>query len=106
VLVKLSNHELEVLKQFETAALLRDLEHFPGWQIYKDLAAAKIQAVRDKYEYTAMDKDATWAAKLNLQALREFQSSMEELVSQAKDLLDPEAMKMLVESATEETRDE
>jgi hypothetical protein len=97
----LSNHELEVLKQFESAAQLRDLEHVPGWKLYCELAAAKIQAVRDTYENTAMDMQATWAAKLSLQALKEFQQGMEELVAQAKDLLDPEAMKRLVESAQE-----
>lgn len=101
----LSSHELEVLKQFETAASLRDLEHIPGWKVYCDLAAAKIQAVRDTYENTAMDMQATWAAKITLQALKDFQSGMEELVTQAKDLLDPEAMKRLVESAQENTND-
>lgn len=98
----LSSHELEILKQFETAANLRDLEHIPGYKVYCELAAAKIQSVRDTYENTSMDKDATWAAKLNLQALKDFQQGMEELVNQAKDLLDPEAMKRLVESATQE----
>jgi len=100
--MKLSSHELEVLKQFETAAQLRDLEHVPGWAVYCELAAAKIQSVRDKYENINMDMQATWAAKLNLQALKDFQNGMEELVSTAKDLLDPEAMKRLVESATQE----
>lgn len=102
----LSNQELEILKQFETAALLRDLEHHPGWRVYCDLAAAKINVVRDGYEDARMDKDATWAAKCSLQALKQFQSGMEELVHQAKDLLDPEAMKRLVESATEEPGNE
>jgi hypothetical protein len=98
-MTQLSPHEIEVLKQFENAAQLRDLEHIPGWRLYCELAAAKIQSVRDEYENTAMDKDATWAAKISLQALKEFQQGMEELVRQAKDLLDPEAMKMLVESS-------
>lgn len=104
--MKLSNHELEVLKQFETAALLRDLESFPGWDVYCNLAAAKIQAVRDRYENARMDKDATWAALISLRALKEFQTGMEEIVTTSKDLLDPDAMKRLVESATERNEDE
>jgi hypothetical protein len=98
----LSSHELEILQQFENAAHLRDLEHVPGWRLYCDLAAAKIQAIRDIYEDSKMDKDATWAAKLSLKAIRDFQRGMEDLVRMSKDLLDPEAMKMLVESATQE----
>ncbi|SRR5258708_1584149 len=99
---RLSSHELEVLQQFETAACLRDLEHVPGWRVYCSLAAAKLQAIRDTYEDANMDKDATWAAKIALQAVRDFQRSMEDLVVTAKDLLDPEAMKRLVESANKE----
>lgn len=102
----LSSHELEILKQFETAALLRDLEHHPGWRVYCELAAAKIQAVRDIYEDSKLDKDASWAAKLTLQGVKDFQRGMEDLVIQAKDLLDPEAMKRLVESANQENIDE
>jgi len=93
----LSPHEVETLRQFENAAMLRDLKSFAGWTIYRELAAGRIQEIRDKYENTNMDKDATWAAKIALQAVRDFQKSMEELVDTAQDILDPDAMKRMIE---------
>lgn len=97
---QLSPHEREVLRQFENAAMLRDLQTFPGWMIYKELAAGKIQAIRDNYENSKMDKDATWAAKIALQAVRDFQNSMQELVENAQDILQPDAMKRMIEKAS------
>lgn len=95
---QLSNHQVEILRQVENAAMLRDLEHVPGWIVYKELAHAKIQALRDISEDANTDKEASWAAKLRLQAVKEFQKCMEELVSQAKDLLEPQAMQRMIES--------
>lgn len=95
---QLSSHEIEILRTMENSALLRDLEHTPGWVVYRELAAAYIQSARDKYENTNMDKDATWASKIALQALKDFQRNMEETVANAKDLLEPEALKRLLES--------
>ena len=96
----LSEHEKQILQQIETAGHLRDLRHMAGWTVYRELAAAKLQAIRDRYEDARTDKDATWAAHVALQAVKEFQKGMEELVEQSSELLDPEALKQLIESAT------
>lgn len=96
---QLSPHEIETLRQFENAALLRDLQAFPGWIVYKELAAAKIQDIRDRYENSKTDKDATWAAHVALQAVKEFQKCMQELVETAQDILHPDAMKRMIEQA-------
>ncbi len=78
--------------------MLFDLERMPGWPLYCQMAAQKIQALRDIHEDSNLDKDATWGAKLRLQAVKDFQRGMESLVRTAKDMLDPEAMKRIVES--------
>lgn len=93
----LSKHELEILRQFENAGMLRDLKQSPGWIVLKELAAQKIQDVRELYEGTRMDKDATWLAHGNLKGLKEFWGGLVEIVENAQDLLDPEAMKRIVE---------
>jgi len=93
----LSSHEIEILQQYEHAAMLRDLKHHPAWAVLNELALAKIQDVRDMYERARMDKDATWLAHGNLKGLKEFWNGLVELVEHSTDLLDPEAMKRMVE---------
>lgn len=98
---RLSDHELEIIRQAEGAAYLRDLKLHPAWDVYCKLAQSKIQDIRDLYESRNMDKDATWAALCSLKAVRDFQARMEDLVNMGADLLDPEALQRLINSAQE-----
>lgn len=97
----LSEHEIEIIRQAENAAFLRDLQLHPAWAVYCKLAQSKIQDIRDMYESSKLDKDGTWVAHASLKAVKEFQAGMEELVNLANDLLDPEALKRLINSAQE-----
>lgn len=95
----LTDREVEILRQYETAGNLRDLKFSGSWQVLKELAQSKIQVIRERYEGTRMDKDATWLAHANLLAIKEFWNGMELLVEQSVDLLDPEAIKRMVEGS-------
>lgn len=94
----LSEHEIEILSQFENTALLRDLAHTPGWMTYKNLAQARLDSLKEQHMTTAMDRDSTWASQIRLKGIIEFQKAMEELVDKSPDLLEPEAIRRLVES--------
>jgi hypothetical protein len=94
--INLTPEQVEILRQTENAAHLRDLYHTIGWRIYCDLAKARIDRLNHEYLYENFDQPQAWEARVKLQAIMQFQALMEEIVRNAVDLVDPAAIERMI----------
>jgi hypothetical protein len=90
--------ELEILKQYENAAFLRDLHHTEGWRVYCLLAQEKIQQLTRDYLREDLSRDEIFEAHIRLKAITQFQGIMEENVREAVNLVDPMSIEQLIRS--------
>jgi len=92
----LSPEQIQILRETENNAHLRDLYHTIGWRIYCELAKARIDRLNRDYIYENFSQEQAWEARVKLQAIIQFQQLMEEIVKNAVDLVDPAAIERMV----------
>ena len=84
-----SPEQLAILIERDNAAIIRDLRHTPGWEVYKQLANSRIQQMTNRYLRDSLPQDEAWNERLRLQAVMDFQMKLEEIVDAAVELIDP-----------------
>jgi hypothetical protein len=94
--MNLTPEQIEILRQTESAAHLRDLYHTIGWRVYTELARARIQRLNWEYLHESFTQDQAWEARVKLQAIMQFQDLMEEIVRNSVDLVDPAAIERMI----------
>ena len=77
------------MRERENAAILRDLNHTPGWELYKELARRYMDEKAKNFWRDNISADEAWNERLHLQAVKNFQAVMEDVVENAVDWLDP-----------------
>jgi hypothetical protein len=95
---RFSEHEQEIIKNFENARHLLDLKHHPGWKVFLDLKDLRLQQATEQFLTAKLDKDALWASQIRLHGIRDFIGALLEGIDNAVECLDPEAMKMILQA--------
>jgi hypothetical protein len=93
-----TEHELQILREYENAANLRDLHHTPGWSVYRQLAQQKIAQLTRDYLREDLSRDEIFEAHIRLKAITQFQTILEEMVKDAVDLVDPRSIEDMIRS--------
>jgi len=87
---------LEILQQFENAAALRDLHHSEGWKVYVRLSKERIDQLTKEYLRENLTHEEAWEAHIRIRAIMQFEAQLEEMVVNAVDLVDPQALEDLM----------
>lgn len=66
---------------------LTELQNFPEWRIYCEVARAHIQDLTHKYLRADFDQALAWEARNQIRTIMEYQAYMEDLVRQSSDRL-------------------
>jgi hypothetical protein len=91
-----TQQELEMLRDTENAAVLRDLCHSDGWKVYLEFAHRKIETLMKDYLRHDLTNEQIIEAHLRLQAISQYQSSLEDLVRGAVDFIDPANLQQMI----------
>ena len=88
-----------MLKDCENAAVLRDLYHSHGWELYRKFAKDRLEALMRDYLRQDLTREQIIECHLKLQAISEFEAGMEELVRGAVDFVDPGSLHQMILSS-------
>lgn len=67
---------------------LRDLNHSPGWLVYRRIAEDYIYELFEAYLRENLTQDLAWGARVELKAIKAYQRYMDDWVRQAVDAID------------------
>lgn len=82
---ELTERERQMLHEAENAAILRDLYHFIGWEVYCRFARQRIEQLFAEYLREDLTNEQILDRHIRLQAITDFQNRMEDLVRGAVD---------------------
>lgn len=94
--MNLTPEQIEILRQTEANAHLRDMYHTIGWRIYREVAQARIKHMNHEYLYENFTPEQAWEARVKLQGVMQFQALLEEIVRNACELVDPAALERMI----------
>lgn len=94
----LSEHELEVLKQFSNARHLKDMMNSEGWRVYIELRDHRLAQLKEQFmRAKKVDKEALWAMQCRLDGILDFAEIWHEGIRNAVECLEPEAMQRIID---------
>lgn len=92
----LTPREREMLEDAENAAILRDLYHSSGWEVYCRFARQRIDNLLTEYMKDNLSAQEILDRHTRLKAVREFQVGMEGLVKGAVDFIAPANLRDMI----------
>lgn len=94
--MEFTEHERQCLNDTENAAVLRDLYHSRGWELYTRFARERIETMLKEYLRKELSREEIIDQHTKLQAVTEFQAGMEDLVRGAVNFLTPENLESMI----------
>lgn len=95
----LTEREREIIRDAENAAILRDLYHFVGWEVYCRFARQRIENLLREYLSKDLSNEEILDRHVRLQAITQFQNGMEDLVRGAVNFVGPENVRDMIISS-------
>jgi hypothetical protein len=99
---KLSEHERQILENFEQARHVQQMMTMEGWKIFLRLKDERVKELERQFWAAAprMDRDATWIAAMRKEAIVSFLNLWIAEIQEKTECLDPVAMQQIIDSAT------
>jgi predicted ArsR family transcriptional regulator len=89
----------QMAENFAEAAALRDLNNTLGWEVLCRIAKRRIEQQTNEYLRQDFSQDEAWEARVELRAVRQFWSMIEEMVETARRFVDQQAILELQSAA-------